>query len=71
METIIITPKNKQAIPFLKHLLNSLDEVKSIEVVSATKMQVANEITEGLKDAKDLLAGKRTPKSLKQLLDED
>ena len=50
METIIITPKNKQAIPFLKHLLNSLYEVKSIEVVSATKMQVANEITEGLNE---------------------
>ena len=55
----------------MKHLLNSLYEVKSIEVVSATKMQVANEITEGLKDAKDILAGKRIPKSLKQLLDED
>ena len=71
METIVITPKNKQAIPFLKHLLNSLDDVESIEVVNATNKRVAEELTEGLKDAKEILAGKRLSKSLKQLLDED
>ena len=71
MDTIIITPKSKQSIPFLKHLLNSLDDVRSIEIVSATNKRVAKEITEGLKDATDIVAGKRIPKSLKQLLDED
>lgn len=71
METIIVTPKNKEAIPFLKHLLTSLDDVKSVEVVGATSNRVAKSIKDGLKDVNDILSGKRKPKTLKQLLDED
>lgn len=70
MESIIITPKNKQAIPFLKHLLSNLKDVESIEVVNLPKNQVAKSIESGLKDVKDILSGKKNGKSLKQLIDE-
>jgi hypothetical protein len=70
MDTIIVTPKNKEAIPFLKHLLASLDDVKSIKVVK-TNSRVAKSIEGGLKDVKDILDGKKSSKTLKQLLDED
>lgn len=71
MDTIIVTPKNKQAIPFLKHLLASLDDVKSIKVVKATNSRVAKSIESGLNDVKDIVDGKKSSKTLKQLLDED
>ncbi len=70
MESIIIKPKNKQAIPFLKHLLSNLNDVESIEVVNLPKSQVAKSIEAGLNDVKEILAGKKNGKSLKQLIDE-
>ena len=33
MQNIVITPKNKQSIVFLKKLLSKLNDVKGIEVV--------------------------------------
>jgi len=33
MQTIVITPKSKQSVVFLKKLLSKLNDVKSIEVV--------------------------------------
>ncbi len=71
METIIITPRNKQAIPFLKHLLTNLNDVKSVEVVSKEDSYVAKSIEAGLKEVKDIVSGKKKAKTLKQLLDED
>lgn len=35
MESIVITPKSKKAIPFLKRLLESLDQVKKVRIVPA------------------------------------
>jgi hypothetical protein len=35
MESIVITPKNKKAIPFLKRLLESLSQVKDVKVVGS------------------------------------
>ena len=71
MNTIIITPKKKQDIPFLKHLLTSLNEVKKIEVKNTTDGRIAKSIKSGLNDAKDILAGKKKAKTLKELLNED
>lgn len=70
MESIIIKPKNKQAIPFLKHLLSNLNDVESIEVVNLPKSQVAKSIETGLNEVKEILSGKKKGKSLKQLIDE-
>ena len=36
METIIIKPKNKNSIAFLKHLLQGLDDVESFEIVKTS-----------------------------------
>lgn len=33
MHNIVITPKSKQSVVFLKKLLSKLDDVKSIEIV--------------------------------------
>ena len=33
MQNIVITPRNKQSVVFLKKLLSKLNDVKSIEVV--------------------------------------
>ncbi|MBE0661899.1 MAG: hypothetical protein IH597_05470 [Bacteroidales bacterium] len=33
MESIVITPKNKKAIPFLKRLLESLEQVKHVKII--------------------------------------
>jgi len=33
MQNIVITPKSKQSVVFLKKLLSQLNEVKSIEIV--------------------------------------
>ena len=71
METIIIKPKNKEAIPFLKHLLTNLSDVASIKVVTIPGSNVAKSIDSGLKDAKDIISGKKRGKTLKQLLSED
>lgn len=35
MQNIVITPKSKQSIGFLKKLLSKLKDVKSIEIVEA------------------------------------
>jgi hypothetical protein len=35
MESIVITPKNKKAIPFLKRLLKSLSQVKDVKVIGS------------------------------------
>jgi hypothetical protein len=35
MESIVITPKNKKAIPFLKRLLKSLSQVKDVRVIGS------------------------------------
>lgn len=71
METIIIKPKNKESIPFLKRLLKNLSDVESIEVVKTPESHVAKSIESGLNDVKDILSGKKNSKTLKQLLDED
>jgi len=47
METIIVTPKNKKAIPFLKRLLSSLDDVDKVEVVKLPQNK-AEKSLEGL-----------------------
>ena len=70
METIIIKPKSKQSIPFLKQLLSSLNEVKSVEVVDWDNSKIAKSIDSGLKDVKEILSGKKKAKTLRQLLDE-
>lgn len=33
MDSLVITPKSKKAIPFLKRLLESLDQVKQVRIV--------------------------------------
>jgi len=71
METIIVTPKNKKAIPFLKHLLSTLDDVDKVEVINLPQNKTEKSIEVGLKDLQDIISGNKTGKSLKQLLDED
>ena len=71
MQTIIVTPKNKKAIPFLKHLLSTLEDVDKVEVVNLSQNKTEKNIEAGLKDLQDIILGKKTGKSLKQLLDED
>jgi len=71
METIIIKPKSKESIPFLKHLLQNLADVESVEVIKASESRVKRSIESGLKDVKDILEGKKKGKTIKQLLDED
>lgn len=71
METIIVTPKNKKAIPFLKHLLSTLEDVDRVEVVNLDRNKTEKSLEKGLKDLQDIVAGKKPGKSLKQLLDED
>ena len=71
MDSIIVKPKNKESIPFLKRLLLALDNVDSIEVIKSSKSRVKKSIESGLKDAKDIVSGKKKGKTLRQLLDED
>jgi len=71
METIIVTPKNKKSIPFLKHLLSNLNDVDKVEVVNLPQNKTEKSIEAGLKDLQDILTGKKNGKTLKQLLDED
>jgi hypothetical protein len=37
MQSIVITPKSKQSVVFLKKLLSNLKDVKSIEIVDENK----------------------------------
>lgn len=71
METIIVTPKNKKAIPFLKHLLSTLQDVDKVEVVNLSKNRTEESLENGLKDLQDIISGKNYGKSLKELLDKD
>jgi hypothetical protein len=71
METIIVTPKNKIAIPFLKHLLSTLEDVAKVEVVNQPQNKTEKNIEAGLKDLQDIISGNKSGKSLKELLDED
>jgi hypothetical protein len=71
MDSIIVKPKNKESIPFLKRLLLALDNVDSIEVIKSSEGRVKKSIESGLKDAKDIVSGKKKGKTLRQLLDED
>lgn len=64
METIIVTPKNKKAIPFLKHLLSTLQDVDKVEVVNLPGNRTEKSIEKGLKDLQEILEGKKTGKSL-------
>jgi hypothetical protein len=71
METLIVTPKNKQSITFLKHLLGSLPDVKNVQIVNAPTGSVAKSIETGLNDVKQIMSGKKKGKTLTELLDED
>ena len=62
METIIIKPKNKNSIAFLKHLLQGLNDVESFEIVNIpgtrkkvkakTGKEPKNELLEAINEAK-------------------
>ena len=68
MDTIIVTPKNKNSIPFLKQLLTSLNDVEKVEVITLPKNKTEESIQAGLQDLKDIISGKTKGKSIKQLL---
>ncbi|MEI7831130.1 MAG: hypothetical protein WCI31_15230 [Prolixibacteraceae bacterium] len=71
MDGLLVKPKNKEAIPFLKQLLNNLSNVQSVEIVKPTNSRTRKNLESGLKEVKDMVAGKKKGKTLKQLLDED
>jgi hypothetical protein len=71
MDAIIVTPKNKNSIPFLKHLLTNLSDVEKVEVVSMPQNKTEESIQAGLQDLKDIISGKIQGKSIKQLLNDD
>jgi len=71
MDAIIVTPKNKNSIPFLKHLLSNLSDVEKVEVVSLPPNKTEESIQAGLQDLKDIISGKTKGKSIKQLLNDD
>ena len=62
METIIIKPKNKNSIAFLKHLLQGLNDVESFEIVKTpdtrkkviakTNKEPKDELLESIHEAK-------------------
>ena len=73
MDTIIITPRSKESISFLKELLNKLSDVKHVEVVSSDvdkKAKLYKDIDSGLKEVKSTLEGKTQVKSFEQFLNE-
>ena len=70
MDALVVKPKNKESIPFLKQLLKSLNIVESVEVVKFTESRTLRSIESGLKDVKEIVAGKKKGKTLRQLLDE-
>lgn len=69
MESIIITPKSKKSIPFLKHLLSSLDDVQSVKVLKQPQSRIAKNFEIGLNEANSIAEGRKKGKSLKSLLD--
>jgi hypothetical protein len=71
MDAIIVTPKNKNSIPFLKHLLTNLSDVEKVEVVNLPQNKTEESIQAGLQDLKDIISGKIQGKSIKQLLNDD
>jgi hypothetical protein len=70
MDTLVVRPKNKESIPFLKQLLKNLNIVESVEVVKSNDNRTHKSIEAGLNDVKEIVAGKKKGKSLRQLLDE-
>jgi len=70
MDALVVRPKNKESIPFLKQLLKNLNIVESVEVVKSTDNRTHKSIEAGLKDVKEIVAGKEKGKTLRQLLDE-
>jgi hypothetical protein len=70
MDALVVKPKNKESIPFLKQLLKSLNIVESVEVVKSNESRTRRSIESGLKDVKEIVAGKKKGKTLRQLLDE-
>ncbi|MCX6278515.1 MAG: hypothetical protein NT004_10495 [Bacteroidetes bacterium] len=71
METLVIKPKTKQSIPFLKRLLSSLSDVESVQVVSDPKERIVKSIKSGLKESMEIISGKKKGKTIQQLIDED
>lgn len=71
MDALVVKPKNKESIPFLKQLLKNLNIVESVEVVKSPDSRTKKSIESGLKDVKDIVSGKKKGKTLKQLLNED
>jgi hypothetical protein len=71
METIVITPTNKQAIPFLKHLLSSLKEVEKVKVIKPATTSLEKDLLKGLQQAKEIATGRQKGKTLNELLNED
>lgn len=71
MDALVVKPKNKESIPFLKQLLKNLNVVESVEVVKSPDSRTKKSIESGLKDIKDIVSGKKKGKTLKQLLNED
>ncbi len=71
MDSIIVTPKNKKSIPFLKHLLSNLNDVEKVEVVNLSHNKTEESINAGLQDLKDIISGKIKGKSLTHLLNDD
>ena len=73
MDTIVITPRSQEAIPFLKELLKKLSDVKHVEVVSSgisKKTKLYKDIDSGLKEVKKVLDGKTKAKSFEQFFNE-
>jgi hypothetical protein len=60
METIVIKPKNKQAIAFLKLLLSNLKEIATFEVINTTEKKQIKNIpnSETVKTIKEIKKGK-------------
>lgn len=62
METLIVTPKNKRAIPFLKHLLSTLEDVDKVEVINLSTNNAEKSLERGLSELQDILSGKKLGK---------
>ena len=73
METIVITPRSQESIPFLRELLTKLSDVKHVEVIPSKtqkRTKLNKDIDSGLKEIRDILDGKKQVKSFEQFLDE-
>jgi hypothetical protein len=71
MDELVVKPKNKESIPFLKQLLKNLNIVESVKVVKSSDSRTKKSIESGLKDVKDIVSEKKKGKTLNQLLNED